>query len=1062
MEPAGFSASVKITSTVVTPLVRKLFARPGRGAGLVDRPVRVSGLVAWRGEKRSLTEQDVRGLATELVRRATADAAGPHESPVAADERRAVADALARSLLALGELDMEDVQAVHLGPEAFARALRERTPGADRELSADGSVLLRGLLDLACLHILHFFTQRSTFVARTLVDQSRSLDTIVHRLDALLERTPPPPVQDAEFERDYHAYTRAKYGKLTILGVDLSRRDRARWSLDTSYLSLEVSAAREQQPEEFDGGPQRVEQALANASRVLLRGAAGSGKTTLIQWLATSATDGTLEHELPELHGRVPYLLPLRTISRRRQLPSPADFLAAVGNPLDGAQPPGWADRVLRSGRGLLLVDGVDEVPEPERRRTRDWLQNLLIAFPRSVFVVTSRPSAVPRGWLDEGQFTDLFLLPMNYADVAAFITRWHDTARAGCAAGENEERENEERAELDAYESSLLETVRTKDDLGRLATNPLMCALICALYRDRHGRLPDGRMELYAAALSMFLVRRDEERRVDAPEGLQPSEGEHVQLLQKLAYWLIRNGRSEAEQSTAIRIIEDALPAMPQVAAPGDAPRVFRHLLLRSGLLREPFPEAVDFVHRTFQDYLGAKAAVEAQDIDFLVHNAHDDQWEDVIRMAVGHARPAERTDLLRKLVARGDRDKASRHRLHLLAAASLDQATELDPGTRATVQERAAALIPPRGPDEAGALVRAGKLALDLLPGPDGLAEEEAVQVVGTAAEIGGDPALEILKRFREHPSRRVAEALNRAWPKFDAERYGREVMASLPLGEGRHFSAYDPLHLDLLRSFDDHPRISCVGSFTSAELAGHLDAAHVEELWVIRNTTLKDLEFAPRLTRLTRLDVVSCKRVADFDPLRGLGLRSLALVDLSMVHDPTFFTDLPDLVHVRLNSPIGLNRLPITEGLRELVLGPQTMAWFGARGISRWERLEVLRFEAPCPPALGDELARMRNLRVLALEQQDVAGLRGRAPMPQVENLRLTDPHGTRDLGPVLHAFPGLRTLRLVWRQLPGERVKLNALKSVPDLTVHVRGASRVTGAELLAEGHVTVGP
>jgi hypothetical protein len=51
------------------------------------------------------------------------------------------------------------------------------------------------------------------------------------------------------------------------------------------------------------------------------------------------------------------------------------------------------------------------------------------------------------------------------------------------------------------------------------------MCALVCALHRDRRGHLPHSRMELYQAALSMLLVRRDRERSIDVPEGIQLTE---------------------------------------------------------------------------------------------------------------------------------------------------------------------------------------------------------------------------------------------------------------------------------------------------------------------------------------------------------------------------------------------------------------------------------------------------------------------------------------------------------------------------------------------------------
>jgi predicted NACHT family NTPase len=217
----------------------------------------------------------------------------------------------------------------------------------------------------------------------------------------------------------------------------------------------------------------------------------------------------------------------------------------------------------------------------------------------------------------------------MSRADVRAFTARWHDAARDSI-------QDPAELARVDGYERSLLDALRTKQDLARLATNPLMCGLICALHRDRGGYLPTGRKELYDAALAMLLVRRDQER--DLAPAL--SEAPQVQLLQKLAYWLVKNGQAEMDVADAVGLIGAALPAMPAAGALGEATAVYHHLLQRSGLLREPTTATVDFVHRTFQDYLAARAAVEERDFDLMTRNAHHDQWSDVIRMAVAHGR--------------------------------------------------------------------------------------------------------------------------------------------------------------------------------------------------------------------------------------------------------------------------------------------------------------------------------------------------------------------------------------------------------------------------------------
>ena len=210
MEPAVLGS--KLASSLVGPLVKKLFVADQPGAGLVEKPVRLKDLVSFRGEKRTLGEKDVRKLAEHLVWQAVES---PGERPFPAREQAAVADALARRLLALGDLDMDDVQAVRLGSAELARELRRRAPSTDG-LSSDACFFLDSATEWACLQILEFFTRRSTFVARSLVEQARAHAELIAKVDELIARTPRPDTRDTAFERGYLDYLARKHGKLTI------------------------------------------------------------------------------------------------------------------------------------------------------------------------------------------------------------------------------------------------------------------------------------------------------------------------------------------------------------------------------------------------------------------------------------------------------------------------------------------------------------------------------------------------------------------------------------------------------------------------------------------------------------------------------------------------------------------------------------------------------------------------------------------------------------------------------------------------------------------------------
>ncbi|MGW2563800.1 NACHT domain-containing protein [Streptomyces sp. NPDC001514] len=861
MEPALIGT--RLASAAVSPLLKQLLVREGSGAGLTDKPVRLAGLVSFRGEKRTLTDKDVRRLAGTLVRRSQA---GPGEPPFPPDETEAVADALARTLLALGDLEMDDVQAVQLGHRELARRLRtsEGARRAEAGLSADAALYLDSVTEWACLHILQFFTQRSSFIARTLVEQSRVQAELLARLDELILRMPRADGRDVAFERRYLSYVAKKHGSLTIYGIDLHHSPDA-WPLDVAYLSLEAAGPAEGRAGARAAGPETelrsapaettpADEALAQHDKVLLRGVAGSGKSTLVQWLATSTARQDPDERMAYLRDRIPFVLPLRTLTRHgERLLAPERFLAAVGCPL--TPPDGWADRVLSAGRGLVLIDGIDEVPEAERERTRRWLRDLLATYEADSgnrWLVTSRPSAVRGDWLTPDGFTELTLSPMSRTEVASFVRRWHRAAGAEAAS----------------YEQPLLDALRTKQDLARLATNPLMCGLICALHRDRRGFLPRGRKALYEAALSMLLDRRDRERDMGAPSGIDLPEAPQIQLIQRLAYWLTLNGRTTMDRSRAESLVTGAIPAVPEAAAADDPQAVFGHLLHRSGLLREPSPCTVDFVHRTFQDYLAAKAVVDEWHIGVLTQHAADDQWEDVIRMTVAHARPRECAEILRELMDAADaaQDRATQLRILVVAAAAMDQATEISPDVREALGARTAEVIPPHTAEEARELATAGPLVLDLLPTPDAVPDDKAARMtVITASHIASEAAVPFLARYASHPSLLVRSQLVWAWDRHETQHYADEVIAAVDT-TGLQFTIRSAEQAEALIALGGREWIHFSGDLPAELIGRTVRACSPNMIRISRNRSLTDLSCLPGTPDLAYLEVDRCPGLTD----------------------------------------------------------------------------------------------------------------------------------------------------------------------------------------------------
>ncbi|MBW5484480.1 NACHT domain-containing protein, partial [Streptomyces bambusae] len=946
-------------------------------------------------------------------------------------ERLAALDAVAEAFAGPGPVGADALFAADLDPQALAATLPV-PPAAG--LSAAAEAVCRDLIRLACVHTVEYLTTLPGFGARADVELVRRTGQLQRAVDRLADRADGAAYA---FEERYATYVAETHGRLQLFGLTTGRR-REEWPLDLAYISLAVSGEQLTAMPGEQGVHRtavKAEQALGAADRVLLRGPAGSGKSTLLQWLAVNAA----RQAGGPWSTCVPFVLRLRAFTTADGLPMPEAFLRASGVPLSA--PAGWVEELMLSGRALVLVDGVDEVPQRLRTRTENWLRSLVSAFPQARYVVTTRPSAVPEDWLAGQGFVPHALLPMEREDVGAFIAHWHTAARAEAGpAGED----------LDAYETALLEAVSARRDLGRLATNPLMCALLCALNRDRRMQLPRARKELYDAALDMLLVRRDTEREIAGVEGVYLTRDEQILLLQRFAYWLIRNGQVEAGRDEAVELVEEWLEGMPQVREQADAEQVFAHLLIRSGLLREPVPGAVDFVHRTFQDYLGAKAAVESRDFGVLVKNAQDDTWDDVVRMAVGHARPDERTRILRGLLKRADKVKSARSRLALLAAACLEHAPELDPALRREIQSRTAELLPPRTPEQAEELAKAGELVLELLPGPEGLAGDEAAACVRTAALVGGVRALGVIARFRPDGRPAVQRQLVDSWHRFDAVPFVDEVLADATLGRTM-VMVRTPEQVAALAGLRNVESLHISGA---DDLPAHLADLHLKSLVLYRNG-LRDLGTLAVHEELDYLGLYDCRELAGLGPLTALPrLETLVLTDLPAGLDLAPLAEMPALAWLTLNTPPGVERvseLPVPQTLRGLALIHP-----GVRldSLAPWPELKWLSVSGPQHLnglAALPELPRLDTLNVLEQPDLDPAVLLGQ---PRTTMLNLGNCHCPKGLA-ALRELPELRRLVLTGRTTHD----LAPLADLDRLTIELHRGAQVAGLDRIPPERIT---
>ncbi|MEW2403465.1 NACHT domain-containing protein [Streptomyces sp. NPDC046862] len=452
------------------------------------------------------------------------------------------------------------------------------------------------------------------------------------------------------------------------------------WSLQRSYVDLNL-AVRDDAAQSTTTPGERASASLTSRHRVLLVGAAGSGKTTFLQRLALAAARRELPPHLAELNECLPLLLQLRELLKRGDLPDPRGFLAAVAKPLvTHPDAVGWVDRQLEAGRVLLMIDGLDEVPRSDRDRARKWLSDLIDAYPQNRFIVTSRPAAVPRGWLRQHGFAELETQPMSAADISRLVEGWFDAM----SEAHDHELVNWARA-------AVVQQLRDNPDLAELATSPLMCTLICALSLRGSHRVPRSRAELYGTALKVFLELRDAIRGIDVRGPRLPA---HVQsqLLGRFAFWLALNGEVELERERAVKLVQAELRSL-RLADVNDPKLVLRFLLISSGMLHETPEGSIRFIHLPFQSFLAARSALSDDSIGLLVRNAHDHDWTDVLALASAQANAEQCEQILEGLLKQRLKQPLHADRITAVAKMCLDYAEQdVPPGLRARIQDAVA----------------------------------------------------------------------------------------------------------------------------------------------------------------------------------------------------------------------------------------------------------------------------------------------------------------------------------------------------------------------------------
>jgi hypothetical protein len=486
----------------------------------------------------------------------------------------------------------------------------------------------------------------------------------------------------ADFEERYRRGIRELLDRVELFGLDLPRVPRS-FRLGTAYVRLLLEQTGPSS--RFGEEGLHLEDLLTNHQRILVEGAAGSGKSTVLRHLGLSALDGDLAGGLPRDWSLVPFFLKLRAFVHGDaiRLPgNPDEFISSIASPLSKDKPENWVSVLLGKGRAIVLIDGIDEIREADRPSVLDWLQQLTVWYPEAFYVATARPAAVKEQWRDDLRalgFVTARLEPMTSAQVEEFVDRWY---RAAVEVGRvrNSFSFYLEPADGELIAARLKSDLTLNSDLQGLVTTPLLCAVVCAVYLNRR-RIPRRRTELYETALNLLFERRDVMR------GLRPSfrqlrSQQSRPMLSRIALWMLMTGQDAIPHPAALTAIADSIG--PREFGHGEllAKRVERasyirqQLLEQTGLVQEVGKGLIEFRYPSFQDYLAAAEIIRQDLIEYLIRSSHIPTYREVAVNVMELADLDTGRRLLTGLIERAEQenDPTSVQQLWLLAADCLD----------------------------------------------------------------------------------------------------------------------------------------------------------------------------------------------------------------------------------------------------------------------------------------------------------------------------------------------------------------------------------------------------
>ena len=412
------------------------------------------------------------------------------------------------------------------------------------------------------------------------------------------------------------------------LPLDLKRQLQAEGRLEAD---LSPEALEHYRHEYFQQPARKVLEGVADSRRAVILGDPGSGKSSLLQYLALEWVEGKTE--------KLPLLIELREFAIN---PS-ANFLEFLhrGRGVDWQFDQQQLHQHLLESPTLVMFDGLDEVFD---RATQSTVIDDIIRFsqqyPKAQVLVTSRIIGYNPDRLQHSGFRHFTIQSLDTDKIHEFIDRWYDLSMGS----------DPDKLRL---KQRLKDAIANSKAIANLADNPLLLTMMAIL--NRRQELPRVRTDLYDRASEVLLYQWDiEHKRLNLPmDAIQLREKR--EMLRAIAYEMqageegLKGNLISAESLT--RILTDYLRDQGFSEPREKANLLIHQLRERNFILCYRGADTYGFMHRTFLEYFCAVEIVhrfEKQRIltfeqlrDEVLGLHLQDEWHEVLRLICGAVDP-------------------------------------------------------------------------------------------------------------------------------------------------------------------------------------------------------------------------------------------------------------------------------------------------------------------------------------------------------------------------------------------------------------------------------------